>query len=60
MNLTGQTFIATIYESVVGKIVVENEVLSDGTVAMSLWVQYPDGFADEIGTVQEGFERLEL
>ena len=53
MDLTGQTFATAIYESVVGRIFVENEVMMDGTIRTSLWVQFPDGFADEIGTVQE-------
>ena len=60
MDLTGQTFATAIYESVVGRIFVENEVMMDGTIRTSLWVQFPDGFADEIGTVQEGFSKLEL
>lgn len=60
MNLTGQTFTTIVYESVVGKILIENEILREGTLRTSLWVQYPDGFYEEIGNVHEGFEKLEL
>jgi hypothetical protein len=60
MDLTGHSFKTAIYESVIGKIEVENEVCADGTIRTSLWVVFPDGFGDEIATVQEGFDRLEL
>jgi hypothetical protein len=58
--LTGHSFKTAIYESVVGKIEVENEILADGSIATSMFVVYPDGLADEIFTVQEGFQKLEL
>lgn len=59
-DLTGHTFKTAIYESVVGKIEIENEILIDGSVSTTLWVIYPDGFADEVFTFQEGYEKLEL
>lgn len=60
MDLTGQTFATAIYESVVGRIFVENEVMMDGTIRTSLWVQFPDGFSDEVQNLQEAEEKLEL
>jgi hypothetical protein len=60
MDLTGLTFKTTIYESVVGKIEIENEILTDGSISTTLWVVFPDGVGDEIATVQEGFDKLEL
>jgi leucyl aminopeptidase (aminopeptidase T) len=59
-DLNGQTFTTTIYESVIGKIVIENEILIDGSVFTTIWVQFPDGFSDEVFTVQEACEKLEL
>jgi hypothetical protein len=59
-DLNGQTFTTTIYESVIGKIVIENEILIDGSVFTTLWVVFPDGFSDEVFTVQEACEKLEL
>jgi hypothetical protein len=60
MDLTGHSFRTAIFKSVVGNIEVENEVCKDGTIRTSLWVVFPDGFGDEIATVQEGFDKLEL
>ena len=59
-DLMGQTFKTTVYESVVGKIEIENEILIDGSVSTTLWVIYPDGFADEVFTIEEACEKLEL
>jgi hypothetical protein len=59
-DLNGQTFTATIYESVIGKIVIENEIGIDGSVFTTLWVQFPDGFSDEVFSVQQAVEALEL
>ena len=59
-NLIGQTFKTTIYESVIGKVEIENEILSDGSIATAMWVIYPDGFADEVFTLQEACEKLEI
>jgi hypothetical protein len=59
-NLIGQTFKTTIYESVVGKVEIENEILSDGSVSTTMWVVYPDGFGDEVFTLQEACEKLEI
>lgn len=58
--LIGHTFTRTLYETVVGAIVVEIEILEDGSISTTMWVNYPDGFSDEIFTLQEGFEKLEL
>ncbi len=60
MDLTGLIFNTTIYESVVGKIEIENEILTDGSISTTLWVVFPDGVGDEIATVQEGLDKLEL
>lgn len=59
-ELMGQTFKTTVYASVVGKIEIENEILIDGSVSTTLWVIYPDGFADEVFTVQDAYAKLEL
>jgi len=59
-TMIGAVFRNTLYESVVGKIEFENEVLIDGSISTTLWVVYPDGFSDEIFTVGEGLEKLEL
>ena len=59
-NLIGQAFRITLYESVIGKVVVENEILLDGSISTTLWVIYPDGVGDEIFTVDEACEKLEL
>lgn len=60
MGYVGHKYTTTVYDSVVGEITIENEILEDGSVATTLWVIYPDGFSDEIMTIQEGFEKLEL
>lgn len=60
MDLIGQTFKTTICESIIGKVVAENEILSDGSISTTLWVVYPDGFGDEVFTLQEACEKLEL
>jgi len=59
-TLIGQTFKTTIYDSVVGSIEVESEILLDGSISTTLWVVYPDGLHDEIFTIDEGLEKLEL
>jgi hypothetical protein len=59
-TLIGQTFKTTIYDSVVGKIEIEADILIDGSVSTTLWVVYPDGLHDEIFTLGEGLEKLEL
>lgn len=59
-DLIGQTFKTTIYESVIGKIEIENEILIDGSVSTTIWVIYPDGFGDEVFTVGEACDKLEL
>ena len=53
-------FKKTLYESVVGKIEVEIEILIDGSMSTTMWVIYPDGCGEEIFTVGEGLENLEL
>jgi hypothetical protein len=60
MDLTGLTFKTTIYESVVGQIIIENYILSDGTIDTSTWVRYPDGVSEEVFSVLEAVEKLEL
>jgi hypothetical protein len=59
-DLIGQTFKITLYESVVGKIEIEADILIDGSISTTMWVIYPDGFGDEIFTLGEGLEKLEL
>lgn len=59
-DLIGQTFKTTIYESVIGKIEIENELLIDGSISTTIWVIYPDGFGDEVFTVDEARDKLEL
>jgi hypothetical protein len=59
-DLIGQTFKTTIYESVIGKIEIENEILIDGSVSTTIWVTYPDGVGDEVSTVGEACDKLEL
>lgn len=58
--LAGHSFRTPIYASVVGKIEVEIEILADGSLSTTMWVVYPDGMGEEIFTVQEGWEKLEL
>jgi hypothetical protein len=58
--LIGESFKSLLYESAIGKIEVETEILEDGSFSTTMHVVYPDGFGDEIFTVQEGFEKLEL
>ncbi len=59
-SLFGATFKTTVYESPVGKVEIENEFLIDGSVSTTLWVIYPDGFSEEIFTLDEAKEKLEL
>jgi hypothetical protein len=59
VHLIGQTFKTTIYDSVIGKLVIENEILSDGSVSTSMWVIYPDGVGEEVFSIAEACERLE-
>jgi hypothetical protein len=58
MGLTGHSFRTAIFKSVVGNIEVEKEVCKDVTIRTSIWVVFPDGFGDEISTVQEGLDKL--
>jgi hypothetical protein len=59
-TLIGQSFKTTLYASVVGSIEIKNEILLDGSISTTLWVIYPDGVGDEIFTLGEGLEKLEL
>jgi hypothetical protein len=59
-KLISQVFTTVIYESVVGSIVIENEILCDGSLSTSMFVKYPDGVSEEIFTVNEGCEKLEV
>lgn len=58
-DLDGQTFATTIYDSVIGKIIVETMFVY-GIPSTTLWVQFPDGFSDEVQNLQEAQSRLEL
>lgn len=58
-NLIEQTFKTTIYESVIGKIVIENEILIDGSVSTSMFVFFPDGTGYEVFSIKEASEMLE-
>lgn len=58
--LIGESFKSTIYESVIGAIKLETEILEDGSFSTTLWVVYPDGMHDEVFTVAEAFEKLEV
>lgn len=58
-DLDGQTFATTIYDSVIGKIIVETSFCY-GIPTTTLWVQFPDGFSDEVQNLQEACEKLEL
>jgi hypothetical protein len=60
MELIGQTFKTTIYESVIGKVIIENEILLDGSVSATMWVVYPDGFGDEVFSIGDAYKMLEL
>jgi len=59
-NLVGALFKTTLYESVVGNIEVQTKVQSDGSISTALWVVYPDGVGEEIFTINEGLEKLEI
>lgn len=59
-ELHGHTFKTVIYDSVVGQIVIENEILEDGSVSTTLWAVFPDGFGDEVFSVEEACEKLEV
>lgn len=59
-NLIGQTFKTTIYESVFGKVEVENEILLDGSVSTTMRVIYPEGLHDEVFSIADAYEKLEL
>lgn len=58
--LIGESFKSTVYESVIGAIKLETEILEDGSFSTTLWVVYPDGMHDEVFTVAEAFEKLEV
>lgn len=59
-DLIGQYFKTMIYESAIGKIEIENEILADGSFSTTMWVIYPDGFGEEVFTIGEACEKLEL
>lgn len=59
-DLVGQTFKTTIYETVVGKIEVETEILIDGSISSTMWVIFPDGLGNEVFSVQEACDMLEI
>ena len=59
-NLIGTTFKTTVYESVVGKILIENEILIDGSVSTRMLVVYPDGVGQEVFSIAEACEMLEI
>lgn len=54
-----QSYSNLIYESVVGKIVLETDFL-DGKAFTTLWVIFPDGLGTEVENIQQAFEALEL
>lgn len=60
MELVGRVFKTTIYESVVGNIVIENEILGDGSIYSIMYVVYPDDLREQIFRVDDGFRLLEL
>lgn len=59
-NLYGNTFKTTVYESPVGKVEIENEFLVDGSISTTLWLIYPDGFGEEIFSLEDAKDKLEL
>lgn len=60
MELVGRVFKTTIYESVVGSIIIENEILGDGSIYSIMYVVYPDDLREQIFRVDDGFRLLEL
>lgn len=60
MKLVGRVFKTTIYESVVGNIIIENEILGDGSIYSIMYVVYPDDLREQIFRVDDGFRLLEL
>lgn len=60
MELVGRVFKTTIYESVVGNIIIENEILGDGSIYSIMYVVYPDDLREQIFRVDDGFRLLEL
>ena len=59
-KVVGQTFKSVIYESVVGSIILETEILIDGSFSTTMWVQFPDGFSNEVFNINEACEALEI
>lgn len=59
-KLIGETFSRTLYESPIGKVRVEIEILVDGSISTTMWLIYPDGMGEEITSVKEAEEKLEL
>ena len=53
------TYSNTVYESVIGKIVLETE-FQNGHAVTTLWVIFPDGCGTEVENLQQAFEALEL
>ena len=58
-DLIGETYRRRIYESTVGRIEFEIEILIDGSFSTTMWVVYSDGFSEEVFTIQEAEEKLE-
>lgn len=58
-DLIGKTYRRRIYESIVGRIEFEIEILIDGSFSTTMWVVYSDGFGEEVFTIQEAEEKLE-
>jgi hypothetical protein len=59
-SLLGTSYRTTIYDSVVGKIQLETEILVDGGFSITVWVIYPDGVGEEVHSVEEATEKLEI
>jgi hypothetical protein len=53
------TYSNVVYESVVGKIVLET-AFENGQAITTLWVVFPDGCGTEVENLQQAFQALEL
>jgi hypothetical protein len=58
-KISEAAFSNTVYESVVGKIVLE-AWFENGQVVTTLWVVFPDGLGTEVENLQQAFDALEL
>ena len=58
-KISEATYSNTVYESVVGKIVLETE-FQNGQAITTLWVIFPDGCGTEVENLQQAFDALEL